>query len=59
MKTTFYLNDKKVTRKALKELLGEDRLNNIIAEAKEGYRKDPLEELSWFVGKGMLAVEFS
>ena len=35
MKTTFYLDGKKTTRKAVKELLGEERLKRILEEAKK------------------------
>lgn len=40
MKTTFYLNGKKTTRKALTEMLGADRLKRYIEEAKETFFED-------------------
>ena len=59
MKTTYYLNGKKTTRKALKDQLGEERLKRMTAEAKKGFKADPLEEQSFFLGKaGTLTIEF-
>ena len=60
MKTTFYLNDKKTSRKALTELLGADRLKRYIEEAKETFFKDPLTQNSfWLGGRNMLTIEFN
>ena len=58
MKTTFYLDGKKTTRKAVKELLGEERLKRILEEAKKTYLKDPLVQNDFFIGSGMLTIEF-
>ena len=58
MKTTFYLDGKKTTRKAVKELLGEERLKRIIEEAKKTYLEDPLVQNDFFIGSGMLTIEF-
>ena len=60
MKTIYYLNGRKTTRKAMKELLGEERLKRMTAEATEGFKADPLEQQSFFLGKaGMLTIEFA
>ena len=60
MKTTYYLNGKKTTRKALKDPLGVERLKRMTAEATEGFKADPLEQQSFFLGKaGMLTIEFA
>ena len=59
MKTTFYLNGKKTSRKALTEMLGADRLKRYIEEAKEAFFEDPLTQNSfWLGGKDMLTIEF-
>ena len=58
MRTNLYLEGKKITRKAAAELVGEDRLKKMIAEAKEGFFRDQLEQQSWFIGKGCLTIEF-
>ena len=58
MRTNLYLEGKKITRKAAAELVGEDRLKRMIAEAKEGFFRDPLEQQSWFIGRGCLTIEF-
>ena len=59
MKTNFYLDGKKTTRKAVKELVGEDRLKRMIADAKETFFKDPMIENSFFLGSdGMLTIKF-
>ena len=58
MRTTFYLDGKKTTRKAVKELLGEERLKRILEEAKKTYLEDPLVQNDFFIGSGMLTIEF-
>lgn len=58
MKTTFYLDGKKTTRKAVKEMLGEERLKRILEEAKKTYLEDPLVQNDFFIGSGMLTIEF-
>ena len=58
MKTTFYLDGKKTTRKAVKELLGEERLKRILEEAKKTYLEDPLVQNDFLIGSGMLTIEF-
>ena len=59
MKTRFYINGKKTTRKAIKERIGEERLKRLIEEAKETYREDPLIQNDFFLGSaGMLTIEF-
>ena len=58
MKTTFYLDGKKTTRKAVKELLGEERLKRILEDAKKTYLEDPLVQNDFFIGSGMLTIEF-
>ena len=60
MKTTFYLNGKKTSRKALTEKIGADRLKRYIEEAKETFFEDPLIQNSfWLGGKDMLTIEFN
>lgn len=58
MKTKFYLDGKKATRKAVKELVGEERLKRMLKEAKETFRDDPLVQNDFFLGKQMLTIEF-
>ena len=59
MKTRFYLNDKKITKKAATELVGAERLKEMIKEAKRGFMIDPLTHQSWFIGRnGCLSIEF-
>lgn len=58
MKTRFYLDGKKITKKAVKEMLGEERFNRILNEAKEVFREDPLVQNDFFIGNGMLSIEF-
>lgn len=60
MKTKFYINGKKTTRKAVKEIIGAERLEEMIRDAKETYREDPLIQNDFFLGsKGMLTIEFA
>ncbi len=58
MKTNFYLDGKKITKKALTEKIGADRLKRMIEESKEEFFRDPLTENSYFLGNGMLTIEF-
>ena len=60
MKTTFYLNGKKTSRKALTEKIGAERLERYIEEAKEAFFADPLTQNSfWIGGKDTLTIEFN
>lgn len=59
MKTNFYLNGKKTTRKAVKEMVGAERLDQMLKGAKEAFFTDPLEEISYYIGSGMLTIQFS
>lgn len=58
MKTKFYLNGKKTTRKAIQEQLGADRLARMLKEAKENFMTDPLTQNDFFIGNGMLTIAF-
>ena len=59
MKTKFYLDGKKITKKALLERIGEERLKRLIQEAKETFLEDPLIQNDFFLGReGMLTIEF-
>ena len=58
MKFKFFINGQKVTRAAVKNLVGEKRFEEIISEAKETMKEDPLIECDfWLGGTGMLTVE--
>ena len=60
MKTTFCLNGKKSSRKALNEMLGADRLKRYIEEAKETFLEDPLTQNSfWIGGRNTLTIELN
>ena len=50
----FYLDNKKITKKEALKYITEKQL----AEARQAFEIDPLEEQSWWVGKGILRVEF-
>ena len=53
MKTTFYLDGKKTTRKAVKELVGEERLKRMLKEAKETFLE---EARGWTTGLLLVLV---
>ena len=60
MRTSFYLDGKKTTRKAVTELVGEERLKEMIQEAKETFFEDSNIQNSYFLGRrGMLTIEFA
>ncbi len=58
MKTTLYLNGKKVTRKQIVELIGKDSLDRRIKDATETFREDPLIENDFMVPGGILTIRF-
>jgi hypothetical protein len=58
MKTTLFLNGKKTTQKAMRELIGEARLERCIDSAKQAFREDPLEQNDFMVPGGMLMICF-
>ena len=58
MRTTLYLNGKKVSKKAVVSIIGEDRLERILREAEETFLEDPLIQNDFFLGAdGMLTVK--
>ena len=58
MKTTFYINGKKTTRKAVKECVGAERFERIMREAKETFIEDPLIEIDYMISGGTLTICF-
>ena len=58
MKTKFYLDGRKITRKAVAELVGKERLTEMLKEAKKCFFEDPLEQISYYIGRGMLTIQF-
>ena len=58
MKTIFYLDGKKTTRKAVKEMIGEERLGRMLREARETFMEDSGIQNDFFLGRQMLTIEF-
>ena len=59
MRTKFYLDGKKITKKVLQERIGEERLKKLVQEAKETFLEDPLIQNDYYLGReGMLTIEF-
>ena len=59
MRTKFYLDGKKITKKVLQERIGEERLKRLVQEAKETFLEDPLIQNDFYLGReGMLTIEF-
>lgn len=58
MKTKFYLNGKKVSRKAAQEQAGAERLARMLKEAREEFQADLLTRNDFFIGSGMLTIAF-
>ena len=59
MKTVFYIDGKKVSKKTVTEMVGTERIKRYIKQAKEGFMDDPYEQQSYFLGSdGMLTIEF-
>jgi len=51
---TYYMNDEKVSKKALENLFGKEKVADRTNEAVEAWREDPLEQISWMDG---MAIE--
>lgn len=58
MTTYFYMDNKRISKKELKEIIGEERLQEILEDATEAFYNDPEEQIEYFLGKGMLTVRF-
>ena len=59
MKTKFYIDGRKTTRKAVRELVGEERLKQMLAEAKEDFLEDSCIATDYHLGcYGMLSIRF-
>ena len=59
MRTKFYLDGKKITKKVLQERIGEERLKKLVQEAKVTFLEDPLIQNDFYLGReGMLTIEF-
>lgn len=59
MRTIFYLNEKKISKRKLEDMLGKERMKRMLDEAKETFREDPLIQNSFFLGSnGTLTIEF-
>lgn len=54
MKTKFYLEGKKTTKKKAMTLISNEQLKG----AFEDFLKDPLQQQSWYTKEGSLIVEF-
>lgn len=52
MRTAFYINDKKISKKKAEELVGKETLKKRISEAKERFMEEPGEMQSWYIGSG-------
>lgn len=58
MRTIITLDGKKISKKAACEMFGKEEINKRIRDAKKAFSEDPNEEISWWVGSGMLTIEF-
>lgn len=59
MKTVFYINDEKMSKKAVTEMIGTENIKRYMKDAKERFMNDPYEQQSWFLGSnGTLTIEF-
>lgn len=59
MKMKFSINGKNVSRQKVVSLVGKDRLDRMVKQAKETMREDPLIENDFYLGMsiGMLTIE--
>lgn len=59
MKTTFYLNGKKIARTKLEQLLGKEKVKFFLEEAKETFFEDCYIDNSRMTSAGILKIIFS
>ena len=57
MRTRIEYKGKKITKKEAAELIGEERLEERIKDAKEGYYEDPFQTASWMDGMEIIVTE--
>lgn len=58
MRTNYYINGKKVSRKAAEYAAGKDRLDRLVDDAKEAFMEDPCLQLDYMVNGGILTISF-
>ena len=58
MKTIYRLDGKKISKKALTEMMGTERIKKMTNEAWETMMEDPYICNDFFIGNGMLNIEF-
>ena len=57
-KGTASLAGKKISKKAASEKFGKEEMDRMIREAKKAFAEDSLQEISWWMGEGMLSITF-
>ena len=58
MRTIITLDGKKISKKAACEMFGKEDMDKRIRDAREAFSEDPNEKSSWWMGNGMLTIEF-
>lgn len=56
--TACKLDGKKISKKAASEKFGKEEMDRMIREAKKAFAEDSLQEISWWMGEGMLSITF-
>ena len=59
MRTTIKLDGKRISKKKAIELLGKETVDKYIKEAKKDFMEDPYQLNAWWVGYGMLEIQFN
>lgn len=57
MKVRIEMKGSKITKKEAAKLIGEERLEERIKDAKEGYYEDPFQTASWMDGMEIIITE--
>ena len=58
MRTIITLDGKKISKKAACEMFGKEDMDKRIRDAREAFSEDPNKESSWWMGNGILTIEF-
>ena len=58
MRTIITLDGKKISKKTACEMFGKEDMDKRIRDARAAFSEDSDEESSWWMGNGMLTIEF-
>lgn len=58
MRTKLYFNGKKTTKASVVSMIGKELFEKFLAESKKVHRDDPNVDNSYWLGNGILTIDF-